>query len=259
MAKAELQGILEAYSDLVKDFDPLLFLAREKQLQIDVIPPLESLIERMDIERLTAASNSDEEVANILLGLRSLAKAVVAELQCYILLKSGEPNKAWDRLIDAESGIAAAMRAHTSFEYLDRKGARLRDLEGMLFPPQIFLSAGLIVKRQVCSICQDDYENCEHIATKPYCGQFCNIILKEVTPDHVAIVEEPANRHCRITAFNVPDGKRDRMSWIITPAEHKKLPPDAPAGGLVVDSTIATIDDFGGEWPEGAVDGKQVS
>ncbi|NML91551.1 hypothetical protein HHL26_21165 [Sphingobium sp. TB-6] len=110
-------------------------------------------------------------------------------------------------------------------------------MEKWFFPPQVFMSAGLIVKRQECSLCGDDYEKCDHIAGRPYMGRLCAVVLKEVTPDHVALVEAPANRRCRITAFSVPGGRRNRMTWVVTPSVEKEN------GGNPMEAIIATSDD----------------
>ena len=197
----------------------------------------------------TAIQNGTPREANILLGLRALVQAGVAELELYLLLKQDLPDEAWDQLIKAQSSIGAAMRADLSFLFLEAKAIRLRALEDYLFPPQQFLSAGLIVGYQECSICKESYDQCNHIAGRPYHGRFCNIILKDVTGDHVALVDEPANRHCRVTAFSVPGGTRNKMSWVITPHAVDHQSQDLPEGAMIAHSTIASIEDFGGEWP----------
>jgi hypothetical protein len=254
MAKADFDGILKAYAALVEDLDPLLFVARDGGLQRAMVPRIRELMERMDRERTVAAAGEEERVANILLGLRSLAFAAVNELECYILLKADDPNKAWDRLIDAQMGIESAMRADPSFAYLEAKGHRMREMEFYLFPPQSFMSVGLLVARQECSICRDDYDKCDHIKGRPYRGQFCSVILKEVTPDHVALVDDPANRHCRVVTYSVPGGRRDKMTWVVTPDDPAKPPPPSlPDGGMHAEGIMATLSDFGGEWPDDEV------
>jgi hypothetical protein len=254
MLTANLKAIIGEYQALVVDLDPLLYLARDKNLQIDMIPRLQAMAERMDAGRLEEAKNKNCEAANILLGLRSLARALIHELKCYIALKDNDPNEAWDRLVDAELGLATAMRAHPSFDYLKAKGAHLRMLEDAFFPPQSFLSAGLIVGRQECSICRGDYAECGHVAMRPYCGEMCYVVLQRCVPDHVALVDDPANRHCRVVAFSVPGGRRNKMSWVVTPNEPNRPAPEVPEGAMIAESTIASIDDFGGEWPQNFFD-----
>ena len=96
---------------------------------------------------------------------------------------------------------------------------RLDAIEKLVFPPQIFLSTGMIVRSEICSICEKDYADCEHLVGMPYWGRFCFRRLKDIRPDHVAIVEEPANKLCRLTHFSAEGGMRNRMTWRIEPSE----------------------------------------
>lgn len=115
---------------------------------------------------------------------------------------------------------------------------RLDKLEKLIFPPQVYLSIGTVVHRKFCSICNDDYAKCDHIAGRPYWGEFCHTILKDVVPDHVGIVEQPANKLCRVTHFDDAGGRRNRMSWKLEPKPGDK---DDPVGGLTTTGIIATV------------------
>ena len=246
MKKDDFEEIFKEFGILTQDLDPLLFVCRDSGLQKAIIPKIHEIIRKIQTEKEIAVKNFEEEKANLLLGLCNLNSAVIAELDCYILLKDNEPDKAWDRLIDAQDGISLALRAHEHFLYLKEKGIRLRQIEYFLFPPQTFLSAGMIVGRQICSICQDDYSKCDHIAGRPYHGQFCHLVLKEVTADHVAIVDEPANRRCRITSFSVPGGRRNVMSWVsVADTQSAPSAEETPDKKMEISGTIASIEDFG--------------
>ena len=167
--------------------------------------------------RLTAIMAGSERAANDLLGLAAIGNSLACELEVYVLLKDGASETAWIRLIDAQDAIVAASRASCSFSNLDAKFERLREMEKWLFPPQSFTSAGMIAGRQDCSICRDDYSKCNHIAGRPYMGRFCNVELKNIRPDHVALVEAPYDRRCRVTSFSVTGGSRNKMTWVFTP------------------------------------------
>jgi hypothetical protein len=70
-------------------------------------------------------------------------------------------------------------------------------IEELVFPPQVFFSAGLVVQKSICSICGTEYGDCFHVVGRPYMRELCRRILTNVVPDHVAIVNEPANKRCR--------------------------------------------------------------
>lgn len=211
--------IITGFAALLEQVEPLLFLARDRKLQEQAIVATKQFLERVEQMRLAAIGMQNEPEANELLGLSMTLKALASELGVYVLLKADQAEDAWDRLIDAQDQIAAAARASKAIPNLGKKFDHLRSLESALFPPQNFLSAGLIVRRHECSICGTDYQDCDHIVGKPYMGRFCAVILKEVSADHIAFVDAPADRRCRVISFGVPGGTRNKMTWIVTPTE----------------------------------------
>lgn len=244
MAKT-LQDVAERFSRYVTEAERLLYLTRDAGLQRETLTELRPYYEELESYRAAAEAANAEHPANIPLGFKSVVSALAEELNLYLFLKADEPDSAWDALVRAQAGIDAALRADESFAYLAAKVRRLRDLEACLFPPMQFLSAGLIVRRQECSLCHDDYAACDHLAGRPYCGRFCYVVLRDAEPDHVALVEEPANRHCRVIAVSVPDGRRNVMTWRVTPSFGSE--PQAPNDHFVAESVIATQMDFEGE------------
>lgn len=239
------QEIAEDFTRRVTAIEPLLILTRDSGLQAEGIDALRDYFEELEIYRADAEAQGADDAANVFLGFKSIVSGLAEELSVYRLLKSEDPNRAWDSLIRAQDAFGAAMRAHSSFDYLAPKARRLRELENYLFPPVQFLSAGLIVRRQECSICNADYSECDHLAGKPYCGRFCYVILKGAEPDHVALVDEPANRHCRVVAFSTPEGRRNVMTWLVTKTEGGEQ--GHTEEQFVAESVIATQRDFEGE------------
>lgn len=213
-----LDKIAAAYETLKGEIEPLLFVARDKGLQQQAGAIVSAFIDQAEGERLSAILAGDGTVANDLLALISVAKSLAAEVNMYVLLKDGESEKAWNLLIDAQDLITAAGSASKSLTNLDAKFDHLRELERWLFPPQSFVSVGLIVTERHCSICQDSYEKCDHIAGRAYMGRFCTLVIKAARPDHIALVESPYDRRCRVTDFAVPSGRRNKMTWVVTPA-----------------------------------------
>lgn len=220
MTTGDATAVWQDFNELAEEVRPLLYVARNSGLQQQAGSAVAKLIERMHRARLQAILARDEATANAMLGLAAAARALAAELAVYVFLKQDEPEKAWNCLIEAQEGIAAAMRADGRLRSLAGKAGQLRELEDRLFPPQTFTSAGLLARRQDCSICDADYDRCEHIAGRPYMGRFCSVRLREMSADHLAIVENPADRRCRLTKQGVPGvGTRNLMTWVVTPSE----------------------------------------
>ncbi len=138
----------------------------------------------------------------------------------WLNLKINEPDKAWDDLILAQNSNIAAIRSDEGFGHLLQRSTKLETIEKLIFPPQTFLSTGMLVGSQECSICNEEYENCEHIKGKPYMGEICRWIIKDIIElNHVAIVENPADKRCRI----IKDGEQNRMTLKIDDTIQKNL------------------------------------
>ena len=101
--------------------------------------------------------------------------------------------------------------ANDSTDYIEH----LHDLERVLFPPQIFLGAGMIVEGSTCSICGKEYGECEHIKGKAYMGKICGRRITKIKEfREISIVEIPGNKHCRLFAVSDKDGiERDCLTW----------------------------------------------
>ena len=131
-------------------------------------------------------------------------------------------NDAWDNLIEAQGHVSTAIKAHDKFSYLEKYADKLSELEHLLFPRQSFCSPGMIVRESECSICKQDYGECDHIKGMAYMGELCVRIIKKAEFRELSLVENPANKHARIT-FCRQGGNRDMMTWRI-----KKETPEEP-------------------------------
>src|ERR1035437_3189403 len=192
-------------------------ITRDGGLQRQARTRLDDLLTAISSEKASAITANNVDYANLLLGCESVAKGIAAEITMWLLLKEGRPDAAWDQLVTAQASIADAPRAHRGFSHLTDHLDRLKAIEQLVFPPQVFLSTGFIVQRQICSICEGDYEDCQHIKGRPYMGKFCTVTLIPSAVDHVAFVENPANKRCRILKFSVEGGQRNRMTWLVEP------------------------------------------
>ena len=211
-----LSPFLTKFNEAVKETEVFLSITRASELQQDASEALKQLIPKIAEEKARAIAIKNEDYANMLLGCECVAHALIAELRMWILLKQENPDTAWDHLVSAQNASLAAARSHDGFSHLAFHYQRLEAIEQLVFPPQVFVSVALIVDRQECSICGDEYEDCAHLIGKPYMGEFCSVIMGgNAKIDSVAIVENPVDKRCRIQHFDVEGGTRNRMTWRI--------------------------------------------
>jgi hypothetical protein len=189
------------------------YITRDSDLQKTACAELEEMLSIITAEKAKAIEADDEFFANVLLGCECLTAASIAEIKMWLLLKESNPDAAWTQLIKAQAGFADALRADQGFaEDVARQLERLQKVEKLVFPPQTFFSTGWIVKDEVCSICGGDYELCEHVKGRPYMGRFCAVQLIPDGVNHVAIVKDPASKHCRAYLSRL----HNRRGWWIS-------------------------------------------
>lgn len=210
---------IERFNSFINEVMTFLSIARDSELQRKTCHLLREFLAEVAEMKRDAVRERDEDEANLLLGFECVADCLLSEIAMWLLLKLERPEKAWDCLVSAQSAASAAARAHPGFAHLSQHNERLYVIEEIVFPPQIFVSSGFIAQRQVCSICGQDYGECDHLAGLPYMGEFCSIIPEGMSLDHVALVDNPADKRCRVRNFSVDGGRRNRMTWKIEPAE----------------------------------------
>lgn len=214
-----LPPFVSSFNAIVKESEVFLSIARDSTLQQEAVEKLLAFGVSVASEKAAAIDQGNEDYANLLLGCECVSSALVAELRMWLLLKEGKPDAAWDELITAQMASVDAVRAHPGFAHLSEHNKKLEAIEELVFPPQVFISSGMIVGKQECSICGAEYGDCNHLVGKPYMGRFCYIIAKDLSLDHVSIVEHPADKRCRVQHFDVEGGTRNRMTWKIEPKE----------------------------------------
>ena len=221
----DLPNFIIQFNNLVEESQIFLSIARASELQQEVCENLESVLSEIAQEKKKAIENNNEDYANLLLGCECVTKSLLNELQMWLLLKQEKPEAAWNYLVDAQMKATGAAKAHDGFRHLEYHRHRLEIIEKRVFPPQVFLSVGAIVHEQECSICGEDYDECEHFAGKPYMGEFCHVIIKRVSVDHLSIVETPASKRHRVTSFDVAGGARNKMTWKIEKSDENTSAP----------------------------------
>jgi hypothetical protein len=201
------------FNSVAHHVQTLTFLPRDRELQVKALEAATTLLKEMALTKATCIAEEDEDLANRLLSMELALSSVASELEMYIDIKNDVPERAWDDLIDAQAYAAAAMRAHQSASHLHNHLAKLHAVEKLLFPPQAFTSVGAIVGFAECSICGKEYDECGHIMGRPYMGRMCAVICKNVQPQEVSLVTEPADKKCRVTHFTDEEGRRNKMTW----------------------------------------------
>jgi hypothetical protein len=217
---SEASEHIAKFNAVIGDCELLACMARDSELQRGACSRLRTLLATLvDLKRSAVVDAGDENEANLLLGFECVAVSLHSELQMWLLLKEERPDEAWDALIEAQNAATSAARVHRGFSHVGHRRTRLETIEKLVFPRQVFLSAGWIVGRQECSICGGEYGTCAHLDGKPYMGTLCSIVAKDCRGNHVAIVKHPADKKCRIVSFKVEGGTRNRMTWRVEPTK----------------------------------------
>ena len=213
----EVESFLKEFIEVIRECEKFCFMSRGKEFQQEAVKKLTTFKQKVTSLKEQMIKVKDEDSANTMLSLENLIDAMINELKMWIALKEDNPNKAWDFLINAQSAVRTAAQAHHSIAIdLNAEGYanKLHLLEKLLFPPQMFFSPGLIIEKAECSICGEEYGECEHIVGKAYMGKICyKIITKIKEMKEVSIVEEPANKHARMLQFTDEVVTRDFMTW----------------------------------------------
>ena len=70
------------------------------------------------------------------------------------------------------------------------------------FGPGTYLSPDILIRREECSICGNDFRACSHISGRLYGGDLCCAIAKDFTARSVSIVNHPKDPRCRLWPWN---------------------------------------------------------
>jgi len=213
----KLQEVKREFQETVTHCRRFCFAARAREFQVEAIEQLEKLKAKVVDLKAEMIAAQEEDYANQLLSIEKMINALVYELKMWVAFKDDDPHAAWTNIVEAQSSARLAMQAHEIAGHLQPYVERLYALEKLLFPPQMFLSAGVIIRRSTCSICGMEYGDCEHVVGKAYMGQICARVIEEADLREVSIVPEPANKHCRTLSISDENGTRDLMTWRLIP------------------------------------------
>ena len=218
-------------SDVLKNFDEVIslacslnFLCRETNLQIKAIRKLKDLLTKIKAikHHIINDPKFTDKYANTWFYLQCITNANIKSLEIWINIKSNKENKfllAWDSLIEAQSYM------YYAFKFIPEHAYGTEDLynhiiaieKSGIFPKLQFVSSGLLTNGGQCSICNNKIEECEHIEDYLYRGKICKRVdIQKIEINHVALVDNPEDRRCFITEFEVNE---EKMKNVFTHSE----------------------------------------
>jgi len=106
----------------------------------------------------------------------------------------------WRNLCDCRDRITFVARVSSGqisariFTALDK----VESWYAQRFGSGVYSSPEILVKRELCSICNRDIRRCEHIAGDVYQGRICYRIPKDISLKSSSMVLVPHDRRCRI-------------------------------------------------------------
>lgn len=184
-------------------------LVVDYQLQEEMVKVLELLLQKIKGIKKQAINNHDEKNANHLFYMQCCSNAIICSLKTWINLKNQKPVEAWHKLIDAQEYLYYALKVKINIPQITAYLNKLKNIEYANFPQFTrYLSASSIIEGGQCSVCGKDFDTCEHIEEMVYCGIACKRVNPKILEcNHVALVENPEDRRCIITEFEMTKGK----------------------------------------------------
>lgn len=173
---------------------------RSERLQKEQIERIGKTINLIKSFKYQAINKNDEHMANEFFRQQCMLSSLRSSLQCWILVKSNDFEKAWTALIDAQEYCAIAIKIE-KFEGLENLHNHLKAIEKSIFPEwALYNSTGILETIGKCSICDSPFNNCNHIEDEIYMGRLCRRIDRNIIEvNHSALVAVPYDKRCIIT------------------------------------------------------------
>lgn len=124
----------------------------------------------------------------------------------------GEPKSlelVWRKMCDCRERIDFVGRVAAG-NVLTRIKSRLDRIETFYtnrFGSGLYSSPEIFVKRERCSICNNDLRGCEHIPSHVYRGRICYGVSEGISLRSSSIVQVPHDRRCRIWPWQIEGNK----------------------------------------------------
>jgi len=205
---------------LIKEFNEVASRVQKKafitigiEIQKEEIDGLKNYLKELAELKQDFIKRQLENEANLLYCIENSLLALQYELQMLVNIKQDKMSEAWGNLVNAQV-IYGTVISNNIFELTSGTGylERLANYEKLLFPNLFFQSAGGIIKKSHCSICNEKSGKCDHLKGKLYNGELCCRIITEMKLEEVSLVDNPANKHCRVLTIENNGKKIDIMT-----------------------------------------------
>ena len=230
------EAVLGRFQQEVEHCRKFFYITRGQEFIEAACDRLSALLPGVAKIKKKAIAGRDEDTANAMLSIEAMISALACELRMWVALKSDDPNAAWGHLVSAQGAIHTACLAHELGGTLTHYPERLAALEQLIFPPERFMSVGIVIEESKCSICDSDYGECGHVKGRPYMGQICTRTITKWSVREVSVVPDPANKECRVFQFTENGVTRDCMTWREVPEETAEDLTDSPGPQVPEDS-----------------------
>lgn len=189
----EVKNVFEEFNIVVNSAQFIAIFTRDKELQKKEVQLIDLYVKKLD--DLLIKNGLIEDELNLIAFLKYSINSVKLEIQMIVLLKENKIDLAWTALIQAQSLISIAMSNHPfDANQLINYHNRLNEYEKLLFPQIMFASVGGIIRETRCSICELEYEECDHMKGKFYSGKLCVREICKMDLEEVSMVENPASK-----------------------------------------------------------------
>jgi hypothetical protein len=114
---------------------------------------------------------------------------------------------AWDKLCDLNDRIhylSGSLEEHVLIE-MNKKSREVEVLVRSTYGPGMYTSPDMICRKVICSICGQNIRKCDHIPGRLYHGFRCTENPKDCELRSVSIVEDSADRRCRIWPWQLAE------------------------------------------------------
>jgi hypothetical protein len=199
-------------NEIIIEFNKIIAVAQNKsifargiEIQKEEIEFLEKYKNKLSLIKSSFVENELEYESNLIFCFEESVRTIQLELTMIVNLKEDKMDIAWDNLVDAQVSASTVVSNHPNGQDLEGYLDKLRSYEIILFPKMMFASIGGIVKKSECSICNDSYGKCNHIKGKLYMGEMCCRVITQMVAEEFSIVENPANKHCRVLTLNTDE------------------------------------------------------
>lgn len=194
---------------LIDEFNQMAAIAQKKafitigiEIQKEEIETIQNYLKELSELKSEFVKRNLENEANLVYCIENSLLAIDYELQMLVHLKEDKMAEAWDNLVRAQV-IYGTVISNSPFQSEENENYlnRLERYEKLLFPNLYFQSVGGIIKESHCSICNQKSGKCDHIKGKLYKGELCTRVITDIELEEVSLVENPANKHCRVISI----------------------------------------------------------